>query len=105
MNINFMKMISEAAFANPFSDERVEIDRQILGAADHASWEEMLEPLLSAVEKELTEFEQAGELKVDQLSEEGQALGIAVLFHVFHRYMLQFDELIELQMKVDDEIL
>lgn len=99
-------MIAEAAFSNPFSIQREEIDRRILGAPSDTDWDAMLLPLLKKLEMNLGELENAGELVIDRDgSEEVRSIAISILFHIFHRYMDLFDRLIENQIAAGDESL
>lgn len=104
MSGEFFKMVADAAFSNPFSDERVEIDRRIVGASDSAEWHEMLKPMLQSLEQHIQLLEQAGAIVIDpDGKEETKAVGVSILFHVFHRYMERFDALIEEQVAAGDE--
>ncbi len=104
MNNEFFGMVAEAAFSNPFSEKRVEIDRKIVGASESAGWDEMLHPLLEKLAENIRALEQAGEIVIDRDGgEEARAIGVSILFHVFHRYMNPFDALIEEQIAAGDE--
>ncbi len=104
MNIEFFKMVSEAAFSNPFSDERIEIDRRIVGAAGNENWDDLLHPLLQSLEQHIQELEQAGSIEIDRhAGEDAQAVAVSILFFVFHLYMERFDALIEEQVAAGDE--
>ena len=46
MSYDFFRMISQAAFSNPFTDRRVEIDRKIVGAANSTDLHDTLPSLL-----------------------------------------------------------
>jgi DNA-binding NtrC family response regulator len=106
MNEEFFKMIAEAAFSNPFSSKRIEIDRKIIGAPESADWLDMLDPLLALLDERIGELQKSGGIKVDRDGGEAvRAIGISILFHVFHRYMDQFDQLIEQQIEAGDESL
>ena len=97
-------MVAQAAFSNPFSDERVEVDRRIVGAAEEAEWHDMLSPLLQALDRHIHELEKAGGISVlPDGSVERRAAAVSLLFHVFHQYLDQFDSLIEQQIAVGDE--
>lgn len=104
MDMDIFRMVAEAAFSNPFSDERVEIDRLIVGAPDRAEWHEMLPPLLQKLEENVAALEKRGAIGIDR---DGGAevwfVGVSLLFHVFHHYMDQFDALIEEQIAAGDE--
>ncbi|WP_372794872.1 sigma-54-dependent transcriptional regulator [Pontiella sp.] len=106
MDKNFFKMVSQAAFSNPFSEQRVDIDRQIVGADEAADWHSMLRPLLTRLEEEIGQLRQSGDIVIDRDGgEDVRAVGVSILFHIFHRYMDQFDRLIEEQIRAGDESL
>ncbi len=97
-------MISKAAFSNPFSDERVEVDRRIVGASENADWHAMLPPLLQALNAHISKFKASNQIDIKtDGDEDDRALAVSILFHIFHRYMVQFDDLIEEQIVVGDE--
>lgn len=104
MSAEFFKSIAEAAFSNPFSDKRVEIDRKIVGASEQAGWQEMLEPLLHQLGENLGRLRQGGEILFDREGdEEVRAVSVSILFYIFHRYMGRFDDLIEEQIRLGDD--
>ena len=104
MSNEFFKMVSEAAFSNPFSDKRIEIDRRIVGADDTVEWHTTLEPLLRKLGDNLHALDRAGGVVIDRDGgDEIRAIGVSVLFHVFHRYIDRFDRLIEDQIAAGDE--
>ena len=104
MNSDFFRMIAQAAFSNPFSDRRVEIDRKIVGAADSTDLHDTLPSLLEKLGKNLDALKQTGGIRIDRNGNEDViAIGVSVLFHVFHRYIDQFDHLINEQIEAGDE--
>jgi DNA-binding NtrC family response regulator len=111
MNLEFFRMVSEAAFSNPFGDKRPEIDRRIVDAAEDTGWHEMLLPLLQRLEKNIHALSTSAEamadlrerLKNKNPDEDARAVGVSILFHVFHQYMKQFDDLIGEQIAAGDE--
>lgn len=106
MNIEFFKMVSAAAFSNPFSEKRVAIDRRIVGADETVNWHATLEPLLSKLDENLQRLQKAGDLVIDREGgEEVRAVMVSILFQIFHRYMDRFDRLIEEQIKAGDDSL
>ncbi len=106
MDKNIFRMVSQAAFSNPFSEKRVDIDRQIVGADEAADWHSMLRPLLTRLEEEIGQLRKSGDIVIDRDGgEDVRAVGVSVLFHIFHRYMDQFDRLIEEQIRAGDESL
>jgi DNA-binding NtrC family response regulator len=111
MDTEFFRMISEAAFSNPFSDKRIEIDRRIVGAATDADWHAMLVPLLQRLEKKLHRLaadkaamtELRSQFRDRSLDDNARAVGVSILFHLFHQYMKSFDDLIIEQIEAGDE--
>jgi len=105
MNTEFFKRVEAAAFTNPFSDARVEMDRKIVGAPEGASWDEMQEPLFQALEKNIQTLENVKELV--EAEREGRPQGspvrASVLFYVFYQMQETFDALIEEQIAAGDE--
>lgn len=97
-------MVAEAAFSNPFGDARIEIDRRITGAEDTVDWHAMLPPLLKKLDEKIQELEKDGGIQITRnAGEDVLAVGISILFHIFHEYMDQFDNLIKEQIKIGDE--
>lgn len=104
MDKELFRMISEAAFSNPFSEHRLEIDRKIVGETRPVGWDEMLEPLLLKIGHQIHLLQKEGGIVIDRDGDEDvRAIGISVLFHVFHRYADRFDGLIKEQIVAGDE--
>jgi DNA-binding NtrC family response regulator len=93
---DFFALISDAAFANPFSDERARIDRRIVGASKGADRAETIVRLTAMVHEKLRDLEP---IQLARHAVEDRALlEQAVLFDVFHRYSDPFDALIQEQL-------
>src|SRR5579859_7992897 len=91
----FFARVSEAAFANPFGEERDRIDRNVARAPKGADRAEVLDRLLVRVRSRLREL-RASERR--RLPEPDRTLvEQAILFDLFHRYMEAFDALIQEQ--------
>jgi DNA-binding NtrC family response regulator len=104
MSNEFFKMVSEAAFSNPFSDKRIEADRRIIGASEETRWHEMHVPLLLSLEKNIQALEKAGGIRIDRDGgEDAEALAVSILFLVYHQHAERFDSLIEEQIVAGDE--
>jgi len=101
MNTDFFKRMEAAAFTNPFSDARVEIDRKIVGAPPGASWDEMQEPLFQTLEKNIQALKKSGGWVVGPGSE---AVTASLLFYVFYQVQEEFDALIEEQIAAGDQL-
>jgi|HubBroStandDraft_6_1064221.scaffolds.fasta_scaffold157473_2 DNA-binding NtrC family response regulator len=99
---DFFARVSEAAFANPFGEERERIDRSLARAPRDAGWAEVIERLLVLVRARLREvtssekrrFPESDRVLVEQ----------AVLFDLFHRYRDAFDALIQEQVARGDRL-
>jgi len=105
--IDFFQMVSSAAFTNPFSDKRVEIDRKIVGASNQASWDDLQEPLLELISEKIELLKQDNKLielvhRAD-LDESAATVAVSVLFSVYHKYIDSFDLLIEEQLHIGDD--
>jgi len=105
MNNEFFRMVAEAAFSNPFSDKRIEVDRRIVGAEAGADWHAMLGNLLKALAENIRALKAAsGRITVHpDGGEDDRALAVSILFHVFHRHMQDFDDLIQDQIDSGDD--
>jgi transcriptional regulator with AAA-type ATPase domain len=105
MNIDIFRQMESAAFTNPFSDERVEIDREIVGAPEGASWDDMQEPLFQTLEKSIQGLENMKGLVVARESDaDARAVAVSVLFYVFYQVQDQFDALIEEQIAAGETL-
>jgi DNA-binding NtrC family response regulator len=104
MNKKFFKMISEAAFSNPFSDKRVEVDRRIIGASADTQWDDMHAPLLRTLEKNIQALEKTDRIVVTRdAGADSEALAVSILFYVYHQFAERFDALIKEQIDTGDE--
>jgi DNA-binding NtrC family response regulator len=97
----FFQGLEKSAFTNPFSDERIEADRQMTGAPSRTSFSAVLNALLQEIDRRLdalTPFRIP-----DFPAEERDSLTIGLLFQQYHRCMPKFDALIEEQVAAGDE--
>src|ERR1700686_4687757 len=91
----FFTMVAQAAFANPFSRARLELDRQIAGAPDTVSWGGLVEQGVVKVGERLAGL--TGGRKADlrlYAAEDRGILRMVFLFDVFHRCRNAFDTFI-----------
>jgi DNA-binding NtrC family response regulator len=93
----FWKAVSIAAFSNAFSDERRQQDDQIIGPFDGSEPNRVraLKEILTAKTQQLDANGLANFQKFS--GEDREIMRIGFLFEVFHRYCLDFDQLIERQ--------
>lgn len=94
----FLERISRAVVANPFSDERAAIDREISGASAGVPPGQALEMALRKLRTFLDELEARGGGRTDQFrAADRELIRTAFLFDVFHRFTGSFDALIRKQ--------
>ena len=96
----FFGDIAESAFANPFSLERAEADRRVVGGgAGDASGQSMVR-LLAAVTARVEALERQKAADIRLYAEGDRDLvATTLLFDAFHRYLPPFDRLIEEQVQ------
>jgi len=91
----FFTLVSKALFANPFSEERVEIDRKIAGQTENVNWRQVVPAAVAEVAKRIERLDEKGTAKIGDFKGDEQGLIQHVfLFDVFHRVVHEFDELI-----------
>ncbi|MFA7159903.1 MAG: sigma-54-dependent Fis family transcriptional regulator, partial [Kiritimatiellia bacterium] len=102
----FFRLVSEAAFSNPFSDERKETDLRIIGrrAGENLPDERALKTMTETVAARVAKLEAEGFNDMRRLAEEDrEILRVALLFDAFHRFIDVFDKLILDQIKAGDK--
>lgn len=103
---DFFKTVAQAAFTNPFSPARCELDRKIAGTDAAISWDALVEMAIARIIERLAALRSAGR---DDLSHYGaddrELLTTAFLFDIYHRYRQTFDDFILTQMAAGDTII
>ncbi len=95
--------MARAAFANPFGEERLELDRQIAGAGAADSRDDLVERVVAMVGERLARFAARREADLRLYSgEEREFLRIVFLFDVYHRFRKEFDAFILRQIEAGD---
>lgn len=94
---DFYARVSEAAFANPFGEERERIDRSLARAPKGADWAEVIERLLVLVRARLQRREASASERRRLPESDRLLVEQAILFDLFHRYRDPFDALIQEQ--------
>jgi DNA-binding NtrC family response regulator len=95
---SFFALINRAVFANPFSEEREALDRQIAGAAAAAAHDKALAASIRRIQATMDRLEQEGRARVDRYScEDRRLVENAFLYDFFHRFLEPFDRLISAQ--------
>ena len=97
---DFYALVGDAAFANPFGEERERIDRSLARAPRGADWAEVIERLLVLVRARLREVSAEGRRRMPE--PDRILVEQAILFDMFHRYRDAFDALIQEQLTRGD---
>jgi hypothetical protein len=99
----FFSLVERAVFANPFSEEREEIDRRIAGRFPGGTVEETLQRAIREITVRIDRFEQQGRGDIRTFSDKDRPLVENVfLYDFFHRFLDRFDELIADQSRAGD---
>lgn len=100
----FFSLVSEAAFANPFSQHRVELDKKISGGSATRPWRDIVPEAVSQVAKQIEKLDADRPAKIQDFKQADRELIEHVfLFDVFHQFVKQFDQLIVEQINAGDE--
>lgn len=100
----FLEKVARAAFANPFGETRDDLDLAIGGAAPGSSGEEILASVLSRVAAQVESLHRRGLADLNRMDgNRREVLRRFCLFHVFHRYVDHFDQLIQAQLREGDK--
>jgi len=99
----FWGLVVRAAFSNPFSEERRDLDRQIVGKSGDPYSAEHAERLRRAVGERVEPLEKDGRADFRRYAEaDRELMRVAFLFEVYHRYRSGFDELVAAQLEAGD---
>jgi DNA-binding NtrC family response regulator len=100
----FFALVSQAASCNPFSDERLDLDRQITGSMADLPLAERIAHIVKVVSDRVQKLEagQAADMR-RYAADEREMVRDAMLFDLYHRYMDSFDQLILDQVEAGNE--
>lgn len=99
----FLEVVFRAAFANPFSDDRRNLDLKISGLSHKASPEELLHATYQKVKTFLAGLDDTGKHGINAFTGHDRTiLETAHLFEVFHRFVDELDQLIQKQIKTEE---
>src|SRR5580704_11740539 len=91
----FLQIVSQASFINPFSDEFVIQQRRIANCDKSASEEEQVRLMVARWNDHLHALTTAGVTNLKQVTgEDRELLQYAFLYEIYHRFLVSFDELI-----------
>ncbi len=101
----FFQLVSEAAFSNPFSNERDELDKRLAGLTGVAKEKEkLLQAAIVSVHERVRNLGRAGRASLSlYVGDDRECLALGLLFEQFHRYLSAFDGLIQQQLREGDE--
>lgn len=100
----FYGLVSRAAFTNPFSPDREEIDRHLTGLGPGTGREEQIQAAVRAVADRVEELEARGRSNPEDYGAPDRLLiRTAILFHIFHQHLDAFDALIKRQAEAGAE--
>jgi hypothetical protein len=100
----FFGTVTAAAFANPFSVDRDELDRRIAGVTDgDISREEMVQLVTVRVAERLMRLEREGRADLRLYGEEERrSVGVTFLFNIYHHFRAAFDRFVLEQLRAGD---
>ena len=103
-NRAFFRDVADSAFANPFSQARQLADQRVSGARDVEPASGQIDKTIAAVAARVAalESEKAADLRLYS-GEDARLTSAALLFDAFHRFLPQFDRLIEEQIQAGSE--
>lgn len=91
----FFALVNRAVFANPFSDERAALDREIAGVETGVSADVALNRSLREIFRRIGKLDSDGRCDIHRFTgKDRELIENSLLFEFFHRYMEQFDQLI-----------
>jgi transcriptional regulator with AAA-type ATPase domain len=100
---DFFRIVSQAAFTNPFSQSRMEIDRRLADAYPSIPWDDAVEQAVARISERLRTLRVRG---FDDLTGYGdddrELLRTALLFELYHQYRQPFDAFILKQLAAGD---
>jgi len=99
----FFALVTQAIVANPFADERVEIDLKLSGLSPGVSRSERITKLAEEVNARIKFLEKEGVVHLDHFSLEDRKLAENIFLFAFYLQLIdKFDILIQEQIKAGD---
>lgn len=92
----FFKLVADAAFTNPFSDQRRQIDRQVAGVLKtEDDWRKIVPLAIDAVRQRLNQLDADSPCRIqDFAARDADLMKYTFLFEVYHNHALAFDDFI-----------
>ena len=102
----FFSLVHQAVYANPFSDLRSRMDREIAGLFPKSGGNQEFDATLAKVRHHIDRLERQGRASITQYDTNDQELlNSSFLFDLFHRYTDRFDTLILDQQQAGEQSL
>jgi len=102
----FFGLVSRASFTNPFSDQRLEIDRAISRSEPGKTWPEVRPEAIGEIGKRIEKLDGGKTLCIDDFQAgDRQIIEHLFLFDVYHQFNEQFDKLIDQQAATGEKLL
>jgi DNA-binding NtrC family response regulator len=102
-NREFLKIVSEASYINPFSNEYEEQQRRIANCDASIPYAEQIKLTVERWNEQLHQLHVAGVTTLKQVAgEDRELLRYAFLYEIYHRFLSAFDELIARQIEAGD---
>ena len=99
----FLQLVSQASFINPFSDEYEAQQRRIAGCDEAVPNEEQIKLTVERWNDQLHKLHVAGVTTLKQVAgEDRELLRYAFLYEIYHRFLSAFDQLIADQIAAGD---
>ena len=100
---DFFKTVAQAAFTNPFSQARIELDQAIAGTTAAMPWDDLVVKATARIGENLARLAQKGRDDLSRYNaDDRELLRTAFLFDIYHRYRQTFDEFILKQLAAGD---
>ncbi len=101
-NREFFQLVTDAAFVNPFSSERSDLDKRIFGVGD-SSADKVREKAISKVTDRVAKLDAEGRADFKLYSgKDRELVRTTLLFEIYHRYNDDFDNLVLEQINSGD---
>jgi len=92
---NFFSLVTDATFSNPFSPQRIEIDRRITGFDSSTNRDQVLQAESRLIGEKLQQLDQRGLRRIDDFdSSNRELMKYVYLFAIYHQFAKAFDDLI-----------
>jgi DNA-binding NtrC family response regulator len=99
----FLKIVSQASYINPFSDEYLEQQRRIAGCDASIPYEEQVKLTVERWNEQLHQLRVADVTNLKQVTgKDRELLQYALLYEIYHRFLSGFDQLIADQIEAGD---